>query len=73
MADKGSQGMGNAAGNWKDYGGESSKKGIFPGPKPGSVKPKERKHVSTMMGEKIGKTVTSMFKNDKNKIIPQGQ
>nr|GLL31957.1 hypothetical protein Itr_chr07CG15620 [Ipomoea trifida]GMD57014.1 hypothetical protein Iba_scaffold48047CG0010 [Ipomoea batatas] len=68
MADKGSQGMGKAAGK-----GESSKKGIFPGPKPGSVKPKQRKHVSTMMGEKIGKTVTSMFKNDKNKIIPQGQ
>nr|GMD14736.1 hypothetical protein Iba_chr07bCG9330 [Ipomoea batatas] len=69
MADKGSQGMGKAA---KNYGGESSK-GTFPGPKPGSVMPKDKKHISTMMGEKIGKKVTSILKNDKSKIKPQGQ
>nr|GMD19546.1 hypothetical protein Iba_chr07eCG9260 [Ipomoea batatas] len=61
MADKGSQGMGKAA---KNYGGESSK-GTFPGPKPGSVMPKDKKHVSTMIGEKISKKVTSILKNDK--------
>nr|GLL31960.1 hypothetical protein Itr_chr07CG15650 [Ipomoea trifida]GMD06427.1 hypothetical protein Iba_scaffold39448CG0010 [Ipomoea batatas]GMD20913.1 hypothetical protein Iba_chr07fCG9170 [Ipomoea batatas] len=69
MADKGSQGMGKAG---KDYGGESSK-GTFPGPKPGSVMPKDKKHVSTMIGEKISKKVTSILKNDKSKIKPQGQ
>nr|GLL31961.1 hypothetical protein Itr_chr07CG15660 [Ipomoea trifida] len=69
MADKGSQGMGKAG---KNYGGESSK-GTFPGPKPGSVMPKDKKHVSTMIGEKIGKKVTSILKNDKSKIKPQGQ
>nr|GMD19542.1 probable receptor-like protein kinase At5g18500 [Ipomoea batatas] len=69
IADKGSQGMGKAG---KDYGGESSK-GTFPGPKPGSVMPKDKKHVSTMIGEKISKKVTSILKNDKSKIKPQGQ
>nr|GMD15094.1 hypothetical protein CDL12_18726 [Ipomoea batatas] len=69
MADKGSQGMGKAG---KNYGGESSR-GTFPGPKPGSVMPKDKKHVSTMIGEKISKKVTSILKNDKSKIKPQGQ
>nr|GMD06429.1 hypothetical protein Iba_scaffold39448CG0020 [Ipomoea batatas]GMD19544.1 hypothetical protein Iba_chr07eCG9240 [Ipomoea batatas]GMD42539.1 hypothetical protein Iba_scaffold45572CG0010 [Ipomoea batatas] len=61
MADKGSQGMGKTG---KNYGGESSK-GTFPGPKPGSVMPKDKKHVSAMIGEKISKKVTSILKNDK--------
>nr|GLL31956.1 hypothetical protein Itr_chr07CG15610 [Ipomoea trifida] len=48
-----------------------SEKGTFPGRKPGSVMPKEnKKHVSTMVVEKIGETVTSMLKNDKKKIKP---
>nr|GMD13372.1 hypothetical protein Iba_chr07aCG12320 [Ipomoea batatas] len=67
MADKGSQGLGKAG---KNYGGENSK-GTFPGPKPGSVMPKDKKHVSTMIGEKISKKVTSILKNDKSKIKPQ--
>nr|GMD17017.1 hypothetical protein Iba_chr07cCG14950 [Ipomoea batatas] len=52
--------------------GKSEKGTLFPGRKPGSVMPKEnKKHVSTMVVEKIGETVTSMLKNnDKKKIKP---
>lgn len=43
--------------------------GVFPfTPKKGSIIPKEKKHVSTMMGEKIGHSFVSFVKNTKNKI-----
>ncbi|KAK4371000.1 hypothetical protein RND71_010475 [Anisodus tanguticus] len=59
MADKGKADMAGS--------GESSSNGIFPfKPKKGSVLPKEKKHVSTMMGEKI----VSLVKNNKKKINP---
>lgn len=62
MADKGKA---DTAGS-----GESSN-GIFPfKPKKGSVLPKEKKHVSTMMGEKIGQSIVSLFKNSKKKTKP---
>lgn len=38
--------------------------------KKGSVLPKEKKHVSTMIGEKIGKSILSIFKNNKKKKNP---
>lgn len=59
MADKEGKGKGKAEKI------EENKNGVFPfTPKKGSVIPKERKHVSTMMGEKI----VSLVKNSKNKI-----
>ena len=63
MADKESKGKGKA-----EKIGES-KNGVFPfNPKKGSVIPKEKKHVSTMMGEKICHSIVSFVKNSKNKI-----
>ncbi|CAN4103550.1 unnamed protein product [Withania somnifera] len=59
MADKGMAGTG------------ASSNGIFPfKPKKGSVLPKEKKHVSTMMGEKIGQSIVSLVKSSKNKNNP---
>ncbi|KAH0754111.1 hypothetical protein KY290_024381 [Solanum tuberosum] len=63
MADKEGKGKG------KTEKIEEGKNGIFPfTPKKGSIIPKEKKHVSTMMGEKIGHSLVSLVKNSKNKI-----
>lgn len=62
MADKGKPDM---AGN-----GERSN-GIFPfKPKKGCVLPKEKKHVSTMIGEKIGQSLYFLVKNNRKKTNP---
>lgn len=69
MADKGSKGKGKA----EMAGSGARTSGVFPfTPKKGSVLPKEKKHVSTMMGEKIGQSIVSFVKNNKNKINPGG-
>ncbi|CAN4123963.1 unnamed protein product [Withania somnifera] len=63
MADKEGKGKGKAEKN-----GET-KNGVFPfTPKKGSIIPKQKKPVSTMMGEKICHTFASFVKNSENKI-----
>ncbi|KAK4376849.1 hypothetical protein RND71_003145 [Anisodus tanguticus] len=69
MADKEGKGKGKA----EMAGSGESKNGVFPfTPKKGSLIPKEKKHVSTMMGEKIGHSIVSFVKINKNKINPDG-
>lgn len=69
MADKESKGKGKA----EMAGSGARKSSVFPfTPKKGSVLPKEKKHVSTMMGEKIGQSIVSLVKNSKKNIKPDG-
>lgn len=72
MADKGAKGKGRevtgACGGEKTHVGIN---GVFPHKaKSGSVFPKEQKSVKAMAVEKIGKVVTSTFKNNKKKNNP---
>ncbi|KAM3308769.1 hypothetical protein P3S67_010514 [Capsicum chacoense] len=51
---------------------EKTNNGVFPHkPKSGSVFPKEQKSVKAMAVVKMGKIVSSSFKNGKKKINPQ--
>lgn len=52
----------------KGKGDIERRNGIFPfNPKKGSVVPKEKKHVSTMIGKKIGESIIFLVKNNKKK------
>lgn len=67
MADK----VGKGKGKTEIVSSGESSNGVFPfTPKKGSVHPKEKKHVSTMMGEKIGQSIVSLVKNKNKKINP---